>query len=107
MLHYPSVRDAVFACCACNKHVLLNDNRHKNAALHYYSKAVHKLNQTLANFQPTGKQPDSSLLTTVVFLYVHDVCAPRSYMVFTRAEVSYSYGASTTRSILETTSPVP
>ncbi|WAO90205.1 Hypothetical protein NCS54_00762400 [Fusarium falciforme] len=73
MLHYPSVRDAVFACCACNKHVLLNDNRHKNAALHYYSKAVHELNQMLAKFQPMGKQPDSSLLTTVVFLYVHDL----------------------------------
>ncbi|RSL55385.1 hypothetical protein CEP54_009415 [Fusarium duplospermum] len=73
MLHSESVRNAVFACCACNKHVLLNDNRHKNVALHYYSKAVHELNQTLVKFQPTGKQPDSSLLTTVVFLYVHDL----------------------------------
>ncbi|RSL93453.1 hypothetical protein CEP52_013236 [Fusarium oligoseptatum] len=73
MLHSESVKDAVFACCACNKHVLLNDNRHKNVALHYYSKAVRELNQTLATFQPTGKRPDSSLLTTVVFLYVHDL----------------------------------
>lgn len=106
MLHYPSVKDAVFACCACNKHVLLNDNRHKKAALHFYSKAVHGLNQTLAKFQPMGKQPDSSLLTTVVFLYVHDVCAPHSYLVFTRAKTSPSYGPSTTQSILDTTSPV-
>ncbi|KAM5377871.1 hypothetical protein ACJZ2D_004775 [Fusarium nematophilum] len=73
MLHCRSVKHAVLACCASNKHVLLNDNRYQNVALRYYSKAVHELNQTLVEFQPGRKQPDSSLLTTVIFLYVHDL----------------------------------
>ncbi|KAF5013205.1 hypothetical protein FDECE_784 [Fusarium decemcellulare] len=73
MLRCQSVKHAVLACCASNKHVLLNDNHYQRVALQYYSQAVHELNQTLIKFQPGSKRPDSSLLTTVIFLYVYDL----------------------------------
>ncbi|KAH7126063.1 amidase signature domain-containing protein [Dactylonectria macrodidyma] len=73
MLQCKSVKHAVLACCASNKHVLLNESRYQNIALQYYSKAVHELNQTLVKFQPGSDGPHHSLLTTVIFLYVHDL----------------------------------
>ncbi|KAJ3534133.1 hypothetical protein NM208_g1039 [Fusarium decemcellulare] len=73
MLQCQSVKHAVLACCASNKHVLLNDNHYQRIALQYYSKAVRELNQTLIKFQPGSKRPNSSLLTTVIFLYVYDL----------------------------------
>ncbi|KAH7127854.1 hypothetical protein B0J13DRAFT_611452 [Dactylonectria estremocensis] len=73
MLQCKSVKHAVLACCASNKHILLNEGRYRTIALQYYSKAVHELNQTLVKFQPGSNGPHHSLLTTVIFLYVHDL----------------------------------
>lgn len=69
-----SLRHAVLAGSASNKHMLMGDSRYQKTALRYYSKAVHELNKTLSEFKPGSKAPDFSLLSTVIFLYVYDVC---------------------------------
>ncbi|KAJ6437912.1 Alkaline phosphatase H [Purpureocillium lavendulum] len=73
MLQCESVKHAVLACCASNKSIIQNDNRYQPIALQYYYNAVQDLNQSLVHFQPARKGPGYCLLTTVIFLYVHDL----------------------------------
>lgn len=74
MLYRDSVKYAVLASCAANKYTLSNDTRYQNYALVFYSRAVKGVNNAVVQLHSDQTAPDDSLLATVVFLYLHDVC---------------------------------
>lgn len=73
MMHSPGVKCAVLATCAANKYILSSNNRYKKLALVYYSRAVKHANRELDTICLSKQGPSDSLVTTVVYLYLHDV----------------------------------
>lgn len=79
MLYSQGVKCAVLAACAANKYILSSNDRYEKLALVYYSRAVRHANQELHKLcLPDHQVPTDSLVTTVVYLYLHDVCNSRT-----------------------------
>ena len=74
MMQSPGVKCAVLAASAANKYTLSSNNRYEKLALVYYSRAVWHANQELNKLCLPHQVPGDSLVTTVVYLYLHDVC---------------------------------
>lgn len=77
MMHSEGVKCAVLAACAANKYILSNNNRYERLALVYYSRAVGHVNRELDKLCSPDQAPPDSLVTTVVYLYLHDVSCSR------------------------------
>lgn len=110
MMHHDNVKYAVLASCAANKYILSNHRRYQNLALIYYSKAVKGVSDAVLQLHSQNRAPDDSLLATVVYLYLHDVCSLSLHVAFTEAQkliflslTTISSGASTPSSIREST----
>lgn len=73
MMHSQGVKCAVLAACAANKYMLSSNNRYEKLALVYYSRAVWYANQELHKLCLPQQDPTDALVTTVVYLYLHDV----------------------------------
>lgn len=69
-----TIKYAILANCASNKHVLLNNDRYRLIALRYYTEAMRGLNQELVDFCPSDAYRHSCLLTVASYLYVYNVC---------------------------------
>lgn len=74
MSHNRTVKYAILANCASNKHVLMNNDRYRLIALRYYTEAMRGLNQELVDFCPSDAYRHSCLLTVASYLYVYNVC---------------------------------
>ncbi|KAF5643646.1 general amidase [Fusarium sp. NRRL 25303] len=72
MTHSRSVKYAILANCASNKHVLMSNDRYRLIALRYYTEAMRGLNQELEDFCPSDTYRHSCLSTVASFLYVYD-----------------------------------
>ncbi|KLP08807.1 uncharacterized protein FFB20_11034 [Fusarium fujikuroi] len=72
MTHSRSVKYAILANCASNKHVLMSNDRYRLIALRYYTEAMGGLNQELEDFCPSDTYRHSCLSTVASFLYVYD-----------------------------------
>lgn len=73
MMESQGVKCAVLAACAANKAILSSNDRYEKLALVYYSRAVWLANQELQKLRIPHQVPTDSLVTTVVYLYLHDV----------------------------------
>ncbi|KAF7550000.1 hypothetical protein G7046_g8158 [Stylonectria norvegica] len=73
MMHSQGVKCAVLAACAANMQILTNNDRYEKLALVYYSRAVWHANQELHQLCLPSQVPTDSLMTTVVYLYLHDI----------------------------------
>lgn len=95
MMHSEGVKCAVLAACAANKYILSNNSRYERLALVYYSRAVGYVNRELDKLCAPDQAPPDSLVTTVVYLYLHDVCYSR-YLLCTSsmaiADLQHRYG---------------
>ena len=81
MMYSQGVKCAVLASCAANKYILSSNNRYEKLALVYYSRAVWHASQELQELcLPSCQVPTDSLVTTVVYLYLHDVCNSERFM---------------------------
>ncbi|EXK36774.1 hypothetical protein FOXG_19944 [Fusarium oxysporum f. sp. lycopersici 4287] len=72
MSHNRTVKYAILANCASNKHVLMNNDRYRLIALRYYTEAMRGLNQELVDFCPSDAYRHSCLLTVASYLYVYN-----------------------------------
>ncbi|EWG45885.1 hypothetical protein FVEG_15880 [Fusarium verticillioides 7600] len=72
MSHNKTVKYAILANCASNKHTLMNNDRYRLIALRYYTEAMRGLNQELVDFCPSDAYRHSCLLTVASYLYVYN-----------------------------------
>ncbi|PNP76186.1 hypothetical protein FNYG_10475 [Fusarium nygamai] len=72
MSHNKTVKYAILANCASNKHALVNNDRYRLIALRYYTEAMRGLNQELVDFCPSDAYRHSCLLTVASYLYVYN-----------------------------------
>ncbi|KAL4904496.1 hypothetical protein BDW74DRAFT_178602 [Aspergillus multicolor] len=73
LLEYRSVKWAVLASAASNKHALTNNIRYHKAALEYYSRGVEDVKRAIGELCFDQNVPSMSLITTVIYLYIYDL----------------------------------